>query len=95
MLEINLDRAFKKDIKRDKKSGRFNIDDFMGLKYLMDNLIEEITLDDKYLEHKLQGEWYGYLECHVKANWLIIYKTTSTDIRFARPGTHQQLFKKY
>ncbi|MDQ7084382.1 MAG: hypothetical protein Q9M36_05400 [Sulfurovum sp.] len=44
MLEIHLDKAFKKDIKRDKKSGRLNTTDFIELKYVMDTLIEEITL---------------------------------------------------
>ncbi len=95
MLEIKLDKQFKKDIKRDQKSGKYNADDFLELKRVMDFLIEEQPLDEKYLEHKLIGDWRGYLECHIKPNWLLIYKIEKALIKFARIGTHQQLFKKY
>jgi len=95
MLEIKLDKQFKKDVKRDQKSGKFESKDFQELKIVMDELIEEKKLDDKYLEHKLLGEWRGYLECHLKPNWLLIYKSDEANIKFARLGTHQQLFKKY
>lgn len=95
MLEIKLGKQFKKDIKRDQKSGKYKEDDFLELKAIMDSFIEEQALDEKYLEHKLIGDWRGYLECHIKPNWLLIYKTEETFIKFARLGTHQQLFKKY
>ena len=95
MLEIKLDKQFKKDIKRDQKSGKYKEDDFLELKNVMDTLIEEQPLDEKYLEHKLIGDWRGYLECHIKPNWILIYKIEEMLIKFARLGTHQQLFKKY
>ena len=95
MLEIKLDKHFKKDIKRDQKSGKYKEEDFLELINVMDSLIEEQSLDEKYLEHKLIGDWRGYLECHIKPNWLLIYKTEETLIKFARLGSHQQLFKKY
>jgi len=95
MLEIKLDKQFKKDIKRDQKSGKYKKDDFLELRNIMDSLIEKQPLDEKYLEHKLIGDWRGYLECHIKPNWLLIYKIEEELIKFARIGTHQQLFKKY
>ncbi len=94
MLEIKLDKQFKKDIKRDQKSGRYKEIDFLELRRVMNILIEEQPLDEKYLEHKLIGNWRGYLECHIKPNWLLIYKIEEKLIKFARLGTHQQLFKK-
>jgi len=95
VLKIKLDKQFKKDIKRDQKCGRYQESEFLELKKVMDALIDEKTLDDKYLNHKLLGEWKGYWECHIKPNWIIIYKIDSEFIKFARIGTHQQLFKKY
>jgi mRNA interferase YafQ len=92
---IKLDKKFKKDIKRDKNSGKFNDNDFNELKLVMNNLIGDVVLDKKYLAHKLMGDWLGYQECHLKPNWLLIYKTSKNQINFARLGTHQQLFKKY
>lgn len=95
MLEIKLDKQFKKDIKRDQRSGKYSQEDFDILKSIMDTLIEAKEPDEKYLPHKLIGEWKDYSECHIKANWLLIYKMIDTHINFARVGTHQQLFKKY
>jgi mRNA interferase YafQ len=95
MLTIKLDKRFKKDIQRDKKSGKFNEDDFDELKQVMTNLIDEIELDKKYLDHKLIGDFKGFKECHLKPNWLLVYKADNQDIKFARLGTHQQIFKKY
>ena len=95
MLIVKLDKRFKKDIQRDKKSGKFNEDDFNELKQVMTNLINEIELDKKYLDHKLIGDFKGFKECHLQPNWLLIYKIDGQYIKFARLGTHQQIFKKY
>jgi len=95
MLDIKIDKQFKKDIQRDQNSGKYKKSDFQELKQVMDTLIEEQPLDKRYLEHRLIGNWQGYLECHIKPNWILIYKIEKTFIKFARIGTHQQLFKKY
>jgi len=95
LLDIKLDKQFKKDIKRDQKSGKYSQEDFQTVKAIMDILIDAKELDDKYIPHKLIGDWKGYSECHVKPNWLLIYKQTDIHINFARLGTHQQLFKKF
>jgi len=95
LLEIRIDKQFKKDVKRDKSSGKYQKVDFDKLKKIMGILIEAETLDDKYLAHPLLGNWRGYNECHIKPNWLLIYKQNETTINFARVGTHQQLFKNF
>ncbi len=95
MLKIKLDKQFKKDIKRDQNSGKYQKVDFDKLKIVMDTLIEAQILDDKYLSHPLLGNWKGYSECHIKPNWLLIYKQDEKTINFARVGTHQQLFKNF
>lgn len=95
MLEIKLDKQFKKDIQRDQKAGKFTAKEFQILKCVMDTLIEAKEPEDIYLPHRLIGDWRGYSECHIKPNWILIYRQTETQINFARLGTHQQLFKKY
>jgi len=95
LLEIKLDKQFKKDVKRDQNSGRYGSVDFDKLKVLMDLLIEDKTIDEKYLSHPLIGNWRGYCECHIKQNWLLIYKQNEKTINFARVGTHQQSFKNF
>ena len=95
MLEIKLDKQFKKDIKRDKNSGKYNKKDFDKLKFTMDTLIEEKLLDTSCIDHEFVGDWKGYRECHIKPNWLLIYKQSKVVVKFARVGTHQQLFKNF
>ena len=43
-------------------------------------------------DHPLKGEWKGWRECHVEPDWLLIYKTTDTEVMLARTGTHADLF---
>ena len=95
MKQIKLDKQFKKDIKRDQSSGRYTKKDFDMLKEVMNHLIDDKQLDEKFLAHKLIGQWQGYSECHIKPNWLLIYKNEPDSIKFARIGTHSQLFKKF
>ena len=94
-ITVKIDKKLKKDIQRDKRSRKYKNKDFDELKLVMDNLIEQHELDDKYLPHKLLGQWMNYMECHIKPNWLLIYKTEVSMVKFARLGTHQQLFEKF
>ncbi len=54
--------------------GKYKKGDFIELKNIMNLLVEEKSIDKKYLEHKLIGDWRGYLECLIKPNWIMIYK---------------------
>lgn len=90
-------RFFKKDIERDKKSGRCEGDDFLLLKEVLTSLIEGKELEVSNKNHSLKGEWAGCGECHLKSDWLLIYRydIDSHTITFIRLGTHAQIFKKY
>ena len=95
MLAIKIDKQFKKDIERDKESGKYTPKDFSILKEIMNTLACGNAVDENYLPHRLIGDWKHYSECHIKPNWLLIYKQTKIEINFARLGTHQQLFKNF
>ncbi len=82
-------RQFKKDLKKVKKSNK----DTGLIKFAMNELIEENTLDDFYKDHLLIGNWSGCRECHIQNDWLLIYKLVDEDkIYFERTGTHSELF---
>jgi mRNA interferase YafQ len=36
----------------------------------------------------------GRRECHIEANWLLIYKLEGKTMIFERTGTHSDLFKE-
>lgn len=42
--------------------------------------------------HKLHGKWYGYSECHIAHDWLLIYKTDAKFVYLYRTGSHDDLF---
>ena len=90
-------RFFKKDIERDKKSGQFSTEDFTLLKEVMSLLLSGEVLHEKHQNHPLKGEWDGTYECHIKNDWLLIYRldVSNKAIIFVRLGTHSQLFKKF
>ena len=61
---------------------------------VMELLINEKPLFDKYRDHKLIGEYQGSRELHIEPDWLLIYKTTKNEVILERTGTHSDLFKK-
>jgi len=79
---------FNKDIKRFKK----NKSDIELFKFVTGKLINEKKLDLKYKDHKLSGNFIGRRECHIKPDWLLIYKISEDKVIFERTGTHSELF---
>ncbi len=51
-------------------------------------------LNSQYKPHRLKGNLKGYWECHLKPDWLLIWKIDSKlkEIVLIRCGTHSDLF---
>lgn len=81
-------RQFEKEVAKAVKRGL----DIKKLKNVMRLLVEEEPLPPKNRNHKLKGDYTGYWECHIEPDWLLVYKKTTTQIIFARTGTHSDLF---
>ena len=47
-----------------------------------------------FLKHKLNGKYQGYRECHIEADWLLIYKKFDNILVLIllRTGSHSELF---
>jgi len=88
MRIIKYTNQFKKDVKLVSKRG-YNM---FYLYTVMKSLENSEVLDAKYKEHRLLGNYKGYLECHMEPDWLLIYKINGQDLYFARTGTHSDLF---
>jgi len=88
MRKVNYTNQFKKDVKLISKRG-YNMN---RLYKVMKALENEEVLDAKYKEHRLIGNYNGYLECHIEPDWLLIYKINGQDLYFTRTGTHSDLF---
>jgi len=90
MLTPVYTKQFAKDIKRLQKRGK-NVEKF---KTIARTLLAGKSPDPLHRDHKLVGSYRGRRECHIEANWLLIYKKESNVIVFERTGTHSDLFKK-
>ena len=67
---------------------------------LLDYVVEELrlgnTLDEKYKDHILKGEYAGFHECHIRPDWLLIYLVEDDilTLTLVNTGSHSDLFKK-
>ena len=89
MLRPTYTRQFEKDVRRMIRRGK----KATKIKKVMTGLVKEEQLDRRYRDHSLVGRFKGRRECHVEADWLMIYKTTHNEIIFERTGTHSDLFE--
>ena len=83
-------KQFAKDMKLAQKRGK----DPEKLKPIVRALVRGQPLDPIHRDHRLVGDYVGRRECHIEANWLLIYKQQGTTIIFERTGTHSDLFKE-
>lgn len=89
-LKVVVSHQFKKDLKLANKRG-LNIN---KLKEVVDRLTDCLTLDKKYKDHELLGEYKGFRECHIEPDWLLIYRIEESEVELFlfRTGTHSDLF---
>ena len=80
---------FKKDFKLQEKR-RKNI---RLLEEIMTFLVSNQKLPPQHRDHPLKGNFKHFKECHIEADWLLIYKIEGNHIYFTRTGTHSDLFE--
>ena len=91
-LKVVWTSQFKKDYKAAMKS-HLDMDLLDGIIKSLSDLAE---LDPKYKDHPLSGNWKSFRECHIKPDWLLIYKIEGDRLilTLARTGSHSNLFGK-
>lgn len=89
-LTLKTTAKFKKDYKRMKKQGK----DMSLLQSIIDRLLDEQLLEEKYHDHALVGNYLGFRECHIMPDWLLIYAVDHDKLILtaSRTGTHSDLF---
>lgn len=89
MRIIQRTSQFKKDVKRLQKRGK----DASLLKEIILLLASNQSLETKYRDHALIGNYSGMRECHIGPDWLLIYQVTDADLILIRTGSHADLFE--
>ena len=90
MLTLKTTTKFKKDYKKMKKQGK----DMSLLESVIDDLLNEKVLDEKYQDHPLVGNYLGFRECHILPDWLLIYAVDNNQLILtaSRTGSYSDLF---
>lgn len=63
---------------------------------IIERLANNETLEQKYNDHALKGEYLGFRECHLKPDLLLIYQKRNDILTLYcfNIGSHSNLFKK-
>lgn len=90
--EVKFTNQFKKDLKLAKKQNK----DLDKLFEVVNILADGGTLDVRYRDHDLSGNYKGARECHIEPDWLLVYEIREEVLvlMLYRLGTHSELFKK-
>lgn len=88
MYQIFRTSSFKKDYKKLSQKNK-NL-----LKEVLIKLVNNETLEEKYKDHKLIGDYLGCKECHIKPDLLLIYRIENQilELSLIRVGKHSELF---
>lgn len=95
MLQIIIEKSFKKDVKRDKNSGKYFKKDFKVLKAIISSFQNEDNINPKYKRHPLNGNMKDNESIHIKRNWLLIFKVDSKYLYLIMLGKHTQVYQKF
>jgi mRNA interferase YafQ len=90
MYKIYTTNRFEKDLKLCKKRNY----DLTLLKKVIDLLQIDGKLPLKYKPHKLSSNYADCWECHIKSDWLLVWKQNDEELTllFTNTGTHSDLF---
>ena len=90
MLSIRYSAKFKKDFKLAQKRGL----PMQELKEIIQKLAAGETLEAKHRDHALSGNYAMFRECHIRPDWLLIYRINDVALELLahRTDTHSDLF---
>ena len=89
-MSLHYTTQFKKDYKKVKKQNK----DLSKLKIVIEKLLDQQTLEPRYKDHQLTGNWKCHRDCHIEPDWILLYQLTENTLILERTGSHSELFKK-
>ena len=90
-MKLERTKRFKQDYKREAKGRhRKTLDEsFIAV---LEFLISNKPLAEKYKDHALTGEWSDYRDCHIKPDLVLIYRKPNKNVlQLVRIGSHSEL----
>ncbi len=91
MRTIERTGQFKRDFKREAK-GRHRNTLAADLMMVLQMLINNQSLPEKYYDHALSGDKIDHRDCHIKPDLVLIYRKPSSEtLQLVRLGSHSEL----
>jgi mRNA interferase YafQ len=89
MLKIAQTNLFKKQLKRCRRRGW----DMDAMSEVIGMLQRGETLPEKYQDHTLSGDRIGQRDCHIKPDWVLIYRVREDALilQLLETGSHSDL----
>jgi mRNA interferase YafQ len=93
MYLIHYTKDFKKSFSKLKKSG-VKAKVIFDLETVIDTISSGRILESSYLDHKLQGTFAGYRECHIRPDLLLVYTIQEKQLVLVLVdiGSHSSIF---
>ena len=88
MLKVVFKSRFKKDLKKLKSAKRSEEE----LIAVIEMLAKEEPLAERFRDHALTGSHVNHRECHLRPDWLLIYRIEGSELILVRTGSHGELF---
>lgn len=88
--KLVLTGKFKKSLKLARKRGL----DLGLMDDVVEKLLSGISVEEKYRDHELKGNYKGFRECHIQPDWLLVYLVENDilTLTLVDTGTHADLF---
>lgn len=86
---VQIGNRFKRDARLMARRGK-KLDKLWGI---VDRLRRDLPLEPRHRQHRLSGEFAGFWECHIEADWLLIWDIDDAAVYLARTSTHADLFE--
>lgn len=80
--------TFKRDLRKAERQGK----DLKELFIVIERLANGNVLEEKSRDHGLSGDWKNHRECHIRPDWLLIYRIADNALYLERTGSHSELF---
>ena len=91
MREIVQTSRFRSDLKKLARSGRYDVEELLDV---IESLSGGKPLPERLKDHPLVGEWRDHRDCHIRPDWLLIYRLEPSRLVLVRTGSHSELYKK-
>ena len=88
MKKVSQTKQFSRDVRRMRRRGK----DLRKLQEVVKLLAEGTPLPPSHRDHPLTGPWQPSRDCHIEADWILIYTADETSLRLERTGTYSDLF---